>query len=76
VDGTDHGRHRNVVECIGTDDEPTLGARNALNSTEIIFGIWESARRRGRVDFPLDIDDNPLHAMVESGELTPEPADD
>jgi len=27
---TDHGRHRNdVVECIGTDDEPTLGARNA-----------------------------------------------
>ena len=62
-----------VVECAETGEEPTLSARNALNSTEIIFGVWESARRRGRVDLPLDIDDNPLHAMVESGELTPEP---
>ena len=39
----------------------------------MIFGAWESARRRGRVEFPLDIEDNPLEAMVESGELTPEP---
>ena len=62
-----------AIECIETGEEPTLGARNALNSTEIIFGVWESSRRHGRVDFPLDIDDNPLHAMVESGDLTAEP---
>ncbi|MFB6206029.1 MAG: Gfo/Idh/MocA family protein [Haloglomus sp.] len=63
-----------VVRCVGTDEEPTLSARNALNATEIIFGVWESARRRGRVEFPLEIDDNPLHDMVESGALNPEPA--
>ncbi|MDQ5854021.1 MAG: Gfo/Idh/MocA family oxidoreductase [Chloroflexota bacterium] len=48
-----------------------LDARNALIATEIIFGAYESSRRRGRVDFPLDIDDNPLAAMVESGALKP-----
>ncbi|WP_242695534.1 Gfo/Idh/MocA family protein [Halomontanus rarus] len=62
-----------VVDCLETGAEPELSARKALNTTEIIFGIWESARRRGRVDCPLEIDDNPLHAMVESGALVPEP---
>jgi len=62
-----------VVECAETGAEPTLGARNALNSTEIIFAVWESARRRGRVDLPLDVEDNPLEAMVESGDLNPVP---
>jgi predicted dehydrogenase len=65
-----------VVRCVETGEEPTLSARNALNSAEVIFGIWESARRRGRVDFPLERDDNPLHDMVESGALDPEPADE
>ena len=60
-----------VIECLETGDEPELSARKALNSTEIIFGIWESSRRRGRVDFPLGVADNPLHAMVESGDLEP-----
>lgn len=62
-----------VVEAVDTGDPSELCARNALNATEIIFGAWESARRRGRVEFPLDVEDNPLEAMVESGELTPEP---
>ncbi|WP_436911509.1 Gfo/Idh/MocA family protein [Halosimplex marinum] len=61
-----------VVECLESGDRPVIGAENALNSTEIIFGIWESARRRGRVEFPLEIDDNPLEAMVESGDLNPQ----
>jgi predicted dehydrogenase len=64
-----------VVEAVETGDPSELCARNALNATEIIFGAWESARRRGRIEFPLDIEDNPLEAMVESGQLTPEPTD-
>lgn len=60
-----------VVECLETGEEPELSARKALNATEIIFGIWESSRRRARVDFPLEIDDNPLEAMVAAGDLTP-----
>ncbi|OVE85829.1 Gfo/Idh/MocA family protein [Natronolimnobius baerhuensis] len=61
------------VRCLEEDEEPELSATNALNATEQIFATWESARRRGRVDLPLDIDDNPLDSMVEAGQLSPEP---
>ena len=61
------------VRCLEAGEEPELGAENALNATELIFATWESARQRGRVDLPLTIDDNPLEAMVESGDLSPAP---
>lgn len=64
------------VRCLNTGEESELGATNALRATEMIFAAWESARRRGRVDLPLDIDDNPLEAMIESGDLTPAPRED
>ena len=56
-----------VVRALEEDHEPELGANNALQSTEVIFAVWESARRRSRVTLPLDIEDNPLEAMVEAG---------
>jgi len=62
-----------TVRCLEADEEPELSAANALNATELIFAAYESSRRRGRVDLPLDIDDNPLEAMVDSGELSPTP---
>jgi predicted dehydrogenase len=58
-----------VVEAVRRDGRSALDARRALRSTELIFACWESVRRRGRVDLPLDIEDNPLEAMVESGDL-------
>lgn len=61
-----------VVACLQEGRMCQLDAHNALIATEIIFGAYESSRRRGRVDFPLDIEDNPLTAMVASGALTPE----
>lgn len=60
-----------IVPALKEGRESELCARNALNATELIFACWESARRRGRVDLPLMISDNPLEAMVESGELSP-----
>jgi predicted dehydrogenase len=62
-----------AVDCAVSGRTCQLHAKNALIATEIIFGAYESSRRRGRVDFPLDIDDNPLEAMVESGDLKPAP---
>lgn len=59
-----------VIRGIETGSEPSLSGKKALNATEIIFGIWESARRRGRVDLPLTIDDNPLESMIERGDLS------
>ncbi|WP_276256686.1 Gfo/Idh/MocA family protein [Halomontanus rarus] len=67
---------QDVVESLETGRRSELDAWNALNATEIIFGIWESARRRARVDFPLEIDDNPLESMVETGALTPAATND
>ena len=62
-----------IVSALKEGRESELCARNALNATEIIFACWESSRRRGRVDLPLMIQDNPLEAMVEAGDLKPGP---
>jgi predicted dehydrogenase len=64
-----------AVEGLRTGAEPELSGRNALRATEVIFAAWESARRGGRVDLPLGIDDNPLVAMIESGRLGPDSGD-
>ena len=58
-----------LVESLDTGTRSELRAANALQATEIIFAAWESARRQGRVSLPLDISDNPLEAMVDSGKL-------
>jgi predicted dehydrogenase len=58
-----------VVTSLDDGATPELAAENALQSTEIIFGAWESARSDGRVTLPLEISDNPLESMVESGRL-------
>lgn len=63
-----------AVECLQNGRKCQLDASNALIATEIIFGAYESSRRRGCVDFPLDIEDNPLRSMVESGDLKPQKA--
>lgn len=60
-----------VVESLERGTEPLLSGYRALNGAEIIYGIRESARRRGRVEFPLTIEDDPLTSLVESGELQP-----
>lgn len=60
-----------VVESLRTDTEPELAADGVLKATELVFASWESARRRGRVDLPLEIEDNPLDAMIDAGDLGP-----
>jgi len=48
-----------------------LSGRRALRATELIFATYESSRRRGRVDLPLDIDDSPLLAMMAEQGIEP-----
>jgi predicted dehydrogenase len=61
-----------VVGALETGEEPELSGRKALRATEILFASWESARRGGRIDLPLGIEDNPLAAMIDAGRLGPE----
>jgi len=58
-----------VVGGLREGRRPELHADNVLQATELVFACWESVRRRSRVDLPLEIDDNPLEAMVEAGDL-------
>lgn len=60
-----------VVESLRAGEVSELNGRAALAADELAFAAWESSRRRGRVDLPLEIDDNPLEAMVESGAVGP-----
>jgi predicted dehydrogenase len=65
-----------VVAALEEGRESELSAANALRATEIIFAGYESARRRGRVDLPLEIEDNPLETLVETGQLSPASSSD
>jgi len=58
-----------IVDALDTSKTSELAAENALQATEIIFAAWESSRRQGRVDLPLEVSDNPLESMVESGTM-------
>lgn len=57
---------KDAVEAVQSGGRSELCAENILQSTELIFAAWESVRRRGRVDLPLEIEDNPLESMVEA----------
>lgn len=64
---------KDVLECLATGRTCRVDASHALLATEIIFAAYESSRRRGRVDLPLEVEDNALRSMVEAGDLTPAP---
>ena len=60
---------QDLADALKTGREPELSGRRALQATELIFATYESSRRRGRVDLPLEIEDSPLLSMLERGEV-------
>jgi predicted dehydrogenase len=52
-----------LVDALKTGREPELSARRALQATELIFATYESSRRRGRVDLPLQLEAPPPHPV-------------
>lgn len=46
-----------------------LDMRSARQGHEILMAVYESARRRARIDLPLTIAESPLEAMVAAGEV-------
>ncbi|EMA37294.1 Gfo/Idh/MocA family protein [Halococcus hamelinensis] len=65
-----------AIEALETGEESPIAGRVGLNTTEVLFGGYESVRRRGRVDLPLDGVESPFETMVESGALSPAPTDE
>lgn len=73
---TEGGLHGNFANALNVVDavrsleagtKPLCDVSNALATTEIIFACYESARRRGRVDMPLTIEDHPLEDLINQG---------
>ena len=60
-----------VLDALNTGRDSLLSAKYALQSTEVIFAAYESSRRRGRVDLPLTVDDNPFQAMLDNELIEP-----
>jgi predicted dehydrogenase len=58
-----------LIDALKTGREPELSGRRALRATELIFATYESSRKRGRVDLPLEIDDSPLLDLLNQGDL-------
>jgi hypothetical protein len=56
-----------VIKAHRTGEPSPIRAELAVESTELIFAAYESVRRQGRVDLPLEVEDNPLESMVEAG---------
>jgi UDP-N-acetylglucosamine 3-dehydrogenase len=54
-----------LVDALRTGREPETSGARALRTSELIFATYESSRRRGRVDLPLDIEDSPLLSLLE-----------
>jgi len=53
-----------LIDALKMGREPELSARKAICATELIFATYESSRRHGRVELPLNIENNPLDELV------------
>jgi UDP-N-acetylglucosamine 3-dehydrogenase len=58
-----------LIDALKIGREPELSGQRALRATELIFATYESSRRRGRVDLPLQIEDSPYQSMLASGDI-------
>jgi predicted dehydrogenase len=55
-----------VIDALKTGREPELSARRALRATELIFATYESSRRGGRVELPLEALESPFPGVAPS----------
>jgi predicted dehydrogenase len=53
-----------AIDALRTGREPELSSARALQASELIFATYESSRRRGRIDLPLDVGDSAYLAML------------
>jgi predicted dehydrogenase len=63
-------QYQDIVDWVeGRVDEAISSARHGRAVTEVMMALFESARKRKRIDLPLRTKVNPLSLMVESGDL-------
>jgi len=60
-----------LVSSIETGAPHPLSGQSGRDVLEVIMGIYESARRRRVIQFPLEVEENPFLAMCEAGDFPP-----
>jgi UDP-N-acetyl-2-amino-2-deoxyglucuronate dehydrogenase len=76
-DETMIGVVRNALDSLTSGAEPELSHRKALRAAEILFALYQSVRRRQRIELPLSgFTDNPYLTMLDHGEFESAPAAD
>jgi predicted dehydrogenase len=55
-----------LIDALKTGREPELSARRALHATELAFATYESSRRGGRVELPLEPLESPFPGVAPS----------
>jgi predicted dehydrogenase len=58
---------RGVVDTVAAlkeGREPELSSRKVVKATELIFATYESARKGGRIDLPLQVEDSAIYASA------------
>ncbi len=63
---------KDLIETIETGAPHPLDGENGRKVTEVMVGIYESARRRSVIKFPVEVRDNPFLAMCETGDFPPQ----
>lgn len=53
-----------VIDALKLGHEPEQSGRRALRATELIFATYESSRRGGRIDLPLEALDSPFPGVA------------
>jgi UDP-N-acetyl-2-amino-2-deoxyglucuronate dehydrogenase len=64
-----HQAMETVAWVEGRLTNPISAASNAFATQEVMMAIYESARKRQRIELPLKTRVNPLQLMVERGDL-------
>jgi len=57
------------VKAVDEGREPACSGQIGRQILEVMIGIFESARRRALIEFPVQVRDFPLKAMMEAGEV-------
>lgn len=63
---------QDLIRTIETGAPHPLDGENGRKVTEVMMGIYESARRRSVVRFPVEALDNPFLAMCATGDFPPQ----
>lgn len=60
---------RDMVECIEEEREHRSSGYQGRGTLEVLMAIYESSRRRGRIQLPLEEKESPLTLMIRDGEI-------